>query len=326
MIYGCEAAWSYFGGVFPVVIPDQMSAIIDKADNIYPRFNATFMEYAQSRGFSIDVARIATPTDKPKVKRTIPYVRNNFFKGEVFMDLTDLRCRAETWCTETAGMRIHGTTCLRPIEVFRIEEQPLLLPRPEGPFDIPRWSDPVVHRDFHCEVAKAIYSIPHRLVGRRLKARADSKTVKFFLSGELVKLHPRQPPGGRSTDPQDLPKGRDIYAMRDLERLASMAENAGPAVGAYAKAILDTPLPWTKMRQVYRLVGLVKKWGAARVDEACQRALDAEAVDVNLVSHMLERAKQAQVDPDRPVAPNLVQGRFARDLGTYAIKKEGKTK
>jgi hypothetical protein len=27
--------------------------------------------------------------------------------------------------------------------------------------------------------------------------------------------------------------------------------------------------------------GLVKKWGAARVDQACRRALDAEAVDVN---------------------------------------------
>ena len=31
------------------------------------------------------------------------------------------------------------------------------------------------------------------------------------------------------------------------------------------------------MRQVYRLLGLVKKWGAERVDAACARALDAEA-------------------------------------------------
>ncbi len=38
------------------------------------------------------------------------------------------------------------------------------------------------------------------------------------------------------------------------------------------------------MRQVYRLLGLVKKWGASRVEEACRRALDAEAIDVNLVT------------------------------------------
>jgi transposase len=322
VIRGCEAAWSYFGGVFPVVIPDQMTAIIDTADNVAPRINATFMEYAQARGFVIDAARIATPTDKPKVERTVPYVRNNFFAGEDFRDLTDVRCRAETWCTQTAGMRIHGTTCLRPIEVFRTEELPLLLPRPEAPFDVPRWSEPKVHRDLHCEVQRAIYSIPHRLVGRRLKARADAQTVKFFLSGELVKVHPRQPPGGRSTDPQDLPQGTEVYAMRDLDHLVVMAEAAGPSVGAYARAILDTPLPWTKMRQVYRLLGLVKKWGEPRVNQACQRALEAEAVDVNLVSRMLERAKEAEEQSDRRVAPNVVQGRFARDPGTYAVKKE----
>ena len=47
------------------------------------------------------------------------------------------------------------------------------------------------------------------------------------------------------------------------------------------------------MRQVYGLFGLVKKWGEERVGQACQTALDAEAVDVNLVSRMLERAREA---------------------------------
>jgi transposase len=321
VIAGCEAAWSYFGGIFPVIIPDSMTAIVNKADNYEPRINDTFTEYAQSRGFVIDVTRIATPTDKPRVERVVNYVRNNFFAGEGFRDLTDVRTRAETWCTCDAGMRIHGTTQLRPIEVFRTEEQPLLLPRPAGPFDVPRWSDPVVHRDFHCEVLKALYSVPHRLVGARLKARADSETVKFFLRGELVKLHPRKPPGQRSTDPADLPSGTEVYATRDLDRLLAMAAAAGPSVGTYAKAILDTPLPWTRMRQVYRLLGLVKKWGEARVDQACARALEAEAVSVNLIARMLDRAKEAEEHHDRPPAPNVIQGRFARDPSTYAVRK-----
>ncbi len=59
-----------------------------------------------------------------------------------------------------------------------------------------------------------------------------------------------------------------------------MATAHGPAVGTYARGLLDTPLPWTKMRQVYALLGLVKKWGPARVDAACSRALEAEAISV----------------------------------------------
>jgi Mu transposase, C-terminal domain len=322
VIKGFEAAWGFFGGVFPVVIPDSMKTIIEQADNLEPRFNDTFLEYAQSRGFVVDPARVRKPRDKPRVERVVPYARENFFRGEDFRDLRDTRLGAETWCTHTAGMRVHGTTQCRPIEVFRAEELPLLLSRPGAPFDIPRWSAPKVHRDFHCEVDRALYSVPHQLIGRHLKARADSTTVKFYLRGELVKLHPRQRPGQRSTDPADMPSGKEIYATRDLERLKSMAASYGPGVGRYASAILDTPLPWTKMRQVYRLLGLVKKWGEERVDQACQTALDAEAVDVNLVSRMLERAREATQVTTTATAHNVIPGRFWRDPSEFAVTKQ----
>ena len=321
VIAGFEAAWLYFGGVFPVVIPDNMASIVAKAENTAPRFNDVFFEYAQSRGFAIDPARVATPTDKPRVERTVPYVRNNFFAGETFVDLADCRRRAERWCTETAGMRIHGSTQCRPIEAFRAEELALLLCLPGGPFDVPRWSEPKVHRDFHVEVDKALYSAPHHLLGHRVKARRDQATVKLYFRGELVKVHPRKAPGQRSTDPADLPTGTEIYATRDLDRLRRMAADHGDAIGIYATALLDTPLPWTRMRQVYRLLGLIKKWGAARVEQACRRALDAEAIDVNLVSRMLERARE-NTEPDTRPDPVVIQGRFARDPSEFATVKE----
>jgi hypothetical protein len=316
-------AWGYFGGVFPVVIPDNMKSIVIEAEHTAPRLNDTFMEYAQSRGFVIDAARVRTPTDKPKVERVVQYTQKNFFAGEEFVDLPDVRVKAETWCTETAGMRVHGTTQCRPIEAFRAEELPRLLPLPCAPFDTPKWSDPKVHRDFHCEVAKAIYSVHHHLVGRTLRARLDSTSVKFYSKGELVKVHPRKPPGGRSTDAADMPSGKEIYATRDVDRLAHMAADHGETIGRYASAILDTPLPWTKMRQVYRLLGLVKRWGAARVEEACGRALDAEAIDVNLVARMIERARESTELDVRP-DPVVIQGRFARDPSEFSSAKEAR--
>ena len=323
VIEGFEAAWGYFGGVFPVVIPDSMKAIVTEADNTAPRFNDTFLEYAQSRGFLIDAARIRTPTDKPRVERTVQYVRGNFFGGETFVDLDDVRRRAERWCTETAGMRVHGTTCVRPLEAFLTEEQALLGPVPAEAFDVPTWSSPKVHRDFHVEIARSLYSAPHPLLGQRVRARADSKQVKLYFKGELVRVHPRMAPGRRSTNPEDLPKGTEVYATRDLDKLKEMAAGHGPAIGAYAAGILDTPLPWTRMRQVYRLLGLVKKWGPGRVEQACQKALETEVLDVNLIARMLERAREA-AEVEVPAATNVVKGRFARapqEFETKATKR-----
>ena len=323
VIRGFEAAWGFFGGVFPVVIPDNMRSIVIEAENCAPRFNDVFLEYAQDRGFMIDAARVRTPTDKPRVERVVQYVQNNFFAGESFIDLAACRARAETWCATTAGMRIHGTTQLRPVESFRADELALLLPLSGARFDTPVWSEAKLHRDCHVQVAKALYSASYTLVGQSLRARRDSATVKLYLRGELVKVHPRVASGQRSTDPADFPPGKGIYATRDVASLTRLAAAHGPSVGAYAAAILDTPLPWTKMRQVYRLVGLGEKWGSLRLDQACRRALDAEAVDVNLVSRMLERAREDKEPDQEPVSGDgvLVQGRFQRDPSEFASKK-----
>ena len=73
VIDGFEAAWRFFGGVFRIVIPDNLSAVVDRANPTDPRLNQAFVEYAQDRGFLVDAARVRHPQDKPRVERTVPY-------------------------------------------------------------------------------------------------------------------------------------------------------------------------------------------------------------------------------------------------------------
>ncbi len=318
VIDGFEAAWRFFGGVFATVVPDNMATIVDKASGTEPRLNQAFVEYAQSRGFVVDPARVRSPQDKPRVERTVHFVRHSFFAGETFVDLPDAQRRAETWCATTAGMRTHGTIQARPAEVFAALEAPELGPAPTEHYDLPIYATAKVHRDHHIEVAKALYSVPGNLIGTRVQVRADRKLVKVFSRGQLVKVHPRTVAGGRVTDAADLPAERTVYALRDIEHLRRLAEGHGPAIGVYAAALLDSPLPWTKMRQVYALLGLVKKWGPERVEAACGRALEVEAVNVGLIGRMLLRATEAEAKPATPTAAVVVAGRFARDPAQFA--------
>jgi transposase len=305
VIEGFDAAWRFFGGVFKVVIPDCMKAIVVEADDVNPRLNEGFVEYAQSRGFLVDPARVRHPRDKARVERTVSYVRSSFFAGEEFADLAEAQQRAEQWCRTVAGLRVHGTTQRRPVEVFTVEEQPLLLPAPMLPYDLPVYAHPKVHRDHHVEVAKAIYSVPGHLIGHRVEVRADAQLVKIFWRGGLISVHPRQRPGGRSTNPDDLPAERSTYALRDLNYLVRQAEMIGASVGVYARRLLDVELPWTRMRQVYRLLGLARRYGDHRVDAACAQALALDVVDVSVIGRLLERGREHTLPTPPPVAMRL---------------------
>ena len=314
VIESFEAAWEAFGGVFKVVIPDNIKAIVTQADATDPRLGDAFVEYAQARGFGVDAARVGHPRDKARVERSVPFVRESFFRGEEFCGIDDAQRRAEAWCLTQAGMRIHRTTQRRPVEVFRDEEAPKLLPAPTSRYDLPIWCEPKVHPDHHVEVAKALYSVPGHLIGQRVKARADSQLVKVFFRGTVVKVHPRKPPGGRSTDPADLPAHKTAYAMRDLGQLKRIASGHGEGVGDYAARLLDIDLPWTKMRQVYRLLGLVRRFGAERVDACCRKAAELDVVDVSLIARMLERAADdaSATTAAPPVTARVIPMRFAR--------------
>lgn len=135
----------------------------------------------------------------------VSYVRSNFFAEEDFRDLGDWRTRAERWCAETAGIRIHGTTRRRPADAFSADELTALKPLPGNAFDVPAWTQPKVAPDRHVQVPKALYSVPGDLIGKRIDARADAHSVKLYWRGELIKVHPLMPPGRRHTDPADLP-------------------------------------------------------------------------------------------------------------------------
>jgi hypothetical protein len=254
------------------------------------------------------------------VERVVPFTRNSMFAGETFVDLADAQRRAETWCRERAGLRVHGTTQCRPAELFAVEEAPKLLPAPTAVYDLPIYTTAKVHRDHHIEVAKALYSVPGNLIGTRVQVRADRELVRIFSRGQLVKVHPRTRPGGRVTDADDLPAHKTAYALRDIDHLKHLAAGHGPAIGAYAAVLLDNPLPWTKMRQVYALLGLVKRWGPERVEAACARAADAEAFNVGLIGRMLERGTTEAPAGTTPVQQSLLPNRFARPASDFATK------
>ena len=185
-------------------------------------------------------------------------------------------------------------------------------------YEIPEWCDPKVGRDHLAQVAKALYSLPTRFIGKYLRARADRTLVCFYDQGILVKTHPRKPPGGRSIDPNDFPAHKRAYAMRDIVFLEHQATQHGAAIGGFAHHVLEGPLPWTRMRRVYALLALVRRYGESRVEQTCRIALDAQMYDVRRLERMLQAA--TTVAPTTPPSPKTpAPARHLRPASQYSL-------
>ena len=320
IIEGLEAAWAFFGGTPRYLVLDNFPAAVAGPDALNPRLTRGFIEYSQRRGFIADPARVRRPQDKPKVERHIGYVRERFFKGGQFHGLADLRYQARKWCLEVAGPRVHGTTRRLPLVVFNEEEKAALLPWDSEPYDVPDWHEATVHPDHHIAYRYALYSAPHSTCppGTKLEVRGDRKLVRLFKRGMLVKIHPRQPRGGRSTDPEDYPAELTTYTMRCPDRLRRQGAELGESVGAFADKLLGGPLPWAKVRQAQKLLRLGERYTPEKLDAACRKALTVDLIDVRRLERILIEALETESKPPDRAAPPL-PGRFARPGSVFAF-------
>ncbi len=313
-IEACEAAWEFFGGVFHVVIPDNTKAIVAEADPIAPRITDAFREYAQARGFAIDTTRVRHPKDKARVERAVPTVRDDCFGGERLRTLDEARDRARHWSLEEYGMGRHSSTQRLPREHFETDERGALLAEPTEPYDVPLWTDCKVARDQFAAVAKSLYSFPLELRGQKLRARADSQLVRFYEHGKLVKTHPRKAPGQRSIDKADFPAEALAAGQRDADYFVRQAKDHGEHVGRFAEALAAKPLPWTRLRMLFKLLGLARKYGP-RLDASCKTALDADMVDVYRLADLVRL--DTRLSP--PAAKVIPLARHLRPASQYAL-------
>jgi hypothetical protein len=157
-----------------------------------------------------------------------------------------------------------------------------------------------------------------RYLGHRVEVRGDSGLVRIYDRGTLIKVHPPQPPGGRSTDYTDYPAERAPYAMRAPDACVRQAEQVGPAVGQFVGVLLSGTFPWARLRQAQKLLRLADRYGAARVNAACARALAFELLDVRRVERILRTALEREPGPTERGALRPLPARFARAPESFA--------
>jgi transposase len=289
-------ALGFFGGAPRRLVTDNLKASVVRPDLYDPKLNRTYAELASHYGTLIDPARARKPKDKPRVERPIPYVRDSFFAGRDFPSLAGMQQAAVTWSLEVAGRRAcRPLGGAQPLAVFQATEQPVLLALPAEPYELAVWATPKVAADCHISVDGALYSVPWRLVGRRVDVRSTPRLVEVFADGELVKTHVRAQRGRRHTDWGDYPPEKVAFLEKTPAWCRQRGLDAGPHVGQLVAELLAGPAGHAQhhLRAAQGVLRLGEHHGASRLDAACQRALAAGDPSYRTVKGILAAGLEA---------------------------------
>jgi hypothetical protein len=304
-------AFQFFGGVPQRVVIDNLKAGIAQHCWDAPEAQQAYRECAEHYGFLITPCRPRTPEHKGKVEQGgVHYVKRNFLGGREPTAVTQANRDVRQWCLTTAGQRTHGTTREQPLVRFDTE-QAALQPLPGTPYDLAIWKQVKVQRDCHVVFDKAYYSTPFRLVGQSLWIRGATQTVQLYTQDyQLVATHTRATaPGQRVTNVAHLPAEKVPGLLLTRENCREQAAAIGTATATVVGRLLDHR-PEDRLRTAGRLLALRERFGAERLEVACQRALRYDDPAYATIKRILEQGLDQAPLPDTRAAS--VATTFAR--------------
>lgn len=305
-----EQAFRRLGGATATVVLDNLREGVLKPDVYDPQLNPLFRDVLAHYGATALPCRVRDPDRKGKVESGVGHAQRTPLKGLRFETLEDAQKYLDEWEANWADTRIHGTT-KRQVAAMFADESSHLLPLPVEPFRFYAYGERVVHLDGCVEVNAAYYHAPPGWIGRTVHVQWDGLRVRLLdkSTGTLLREHLVQKRGGRRVLEADRPKQTPpstLYLLGELTR-------AGRNVGTLADQMHQRSGDEEVIRRLQGIRSLVKKYGAASVDEASAALLELGLYDYRALRRYLERRPTAPLSLEQ-VNPLIRELTHYRDL------------
>jgi len=306
-ISGHVHAFSFFGGVPEILVPDNLKAGVTRAHRYEPDINATYLEMAAHYGCAVIPARPAKPRDKAKVEVGVLIAERWLLarlRNRVFTSLAEANQAIRELLiavNERPFKKLPGSRQ----SWFEEIERPALRPLPEQPYEYATWKGVTVNMDYHVEVDHHYYSVPYQLSGERCDARFTTSTVEIFHCGRRVISHLRSfKRYAHSTLPEHMPASHRRHLEWTPGRILNWARKSGPKTAEMVEEIMRSrPHPEQGFRSCLGLMRLGRKYGNERLEAACLRALAIRSLSSRSVNSILQTGLDRQPLPTLTPAP-----------------------
>ena len=320
-------ALEFFGGVPQILVPDNLKSGVTHPCRYEPDINPTYLDLARHYGTTVIPARPGKPKDKAKVESCVLIVERWILaalRNHRFFSLAELNLAI------TEKLSLFNQRPLQKMKVsrqhlFETMDKPELSPLPAYRYEYAQWKKVTLNIDYHIEVDRHYYSVPHQLRGKQLEARITATTIAVFHKNRRVASHLKSHRKyDHSTVAEHMPKAHQKYLEWSPSRIINWAGKTGPFTQRLVTQIMQRRShPEQGFRSCLGVMRLAKRYTPQRLEKACQRAVAIGAYTFKNVESILKNGLDRQpLMPARKgravVHPNIRGERY------YHQKKEDK--
>ena len=298
-------AYTYFGGVTRLLIPDNLKTGVTKNTRYETVLNRSYQELATHYGTTIVPARVEHPQDKPHAEGTVKYASTWILaalRNERFFSFAEaqsaVRNKLEA-LNDCPFKKREGTRR----SAYLDEEHGFMRPLPSIPYEPAIWTGEMkVGADYLISDGKNKYSVPFDLIGEKVVAKLTKNTVEIFHNGDRVAIHMRAPHAQHEpiVRTEHMPPEHQKYTKYNADDFTVWAKSIGEATAAVVKWFLESGKePEVGFKSCASMTRLAERYGSERLENASKRLLAfTQAPSIRMLSNILKNGQ------DRLSLPN----------------------
>jgi hypothetical protein len=314
-ITALESMLQEMGGVAARVTSDNPKCFALLANKYEPLLNPVLERWSAHYGLCLECLPPADPKKKGKVERLMPYVRRLYeAHGEAWFGLEE----SQNYINKKvaiANERRHGTTNLRPMDVFGQIERKALKALPALAYEMEEFHEGEVRADGYVRFRNKFYSAGEELKGCPVVVLANKTQVSIYIKGKLQEVHTRitDPYVSKSTKPHHLKPHERV--MQDGAFYIKRAGRIGPNAAKLVETILAAGQGFVDTRRVWGILSLDKNYKADQIDKACKVAYDIGDLSYQRVLALVRLSPSEK--PAATQSKSETAHKFVRDLDEY---------
>jgi transposase len=289
-----ENALHFYRGVPKAIISDNLKSAVTRASKYEAEINRSFKEFARHYNCIINPTRSYSPQDKALVENAVHLAYQRIYyplREMTFFSLEDLNKEIKVLLERYNTLLFKRKDASRQ-ELYQSVERAYLKPLPTTRYELKNYCRAKVQKIGYIYFSpdKTYYSVPYRYIGKETTIHYTHSLVEVYYNRERIAIHSRSSSkGSYITNKDHLSSTHKYYSDWSPEFFKNKAEQLGPYVATcVAQIIAEVDYPEIGYKRAMGVIQLHKAYGSSRLDNACKRALEADAVSYKRIQNILK--------------------------------------